>query len=408
MLSVKSIDESLKQIKDEFSGYKLSLEEVCLEDTLGRVLAEDIFSDEDIPHFKRATLDGYAVKASDTFGASDAIPAILKLVGQVKMGKKADFALKSGETAYVPTGGFIPDGADSIAMIEIAEQIGNEILIYKSVAPITGIIFKGDDIKSGQLAIKERQQISKKHIGTLAALGKSKIKVLKKLTCGILSTGDEIASINEIIDENNAKIRDVNSHFLKAQATEFDCNVISYGICRDNKEDLVNIIKKAHSECDIVLISGGSSVGIMDATASAIYEATHANIFIHGLAMKPGKPTIIGKANGKALIGLPGHPVSAFFVMQEIVQFIISSMYGTKETIKPTIKAKLSVNISSNNGRDDFIPVKIEEIDNKLVAIPISYKSGLITLLSGADGYIKISRLAEGLDKGTEVEVRVL
>lgn len=408
MLRVKSIDEALKQIKDEFSGYKLSLEEVNLEDSLGRVLAEVIFSDEDIPHFKRATLDGYAVKASDTFGASEAIPAMLKLVGQVKMGEKADFTLKIGETAYVPTGGFIPEGADSIAMIEIAEQIGNEILIYKSVAPATGIIFKGDDMKSGQLAIKKRQQLSKKHIGTLAALGKSKIKVLRKLTCGIISTGDEIASIDEIIDEDNAKIRDVNSHFLKAQATEFGCNIISYGICRDNKDDLTELIKKAHSECDIVLISGGSSVGIMDATASAIEEATNANIFVHGLAMKPGKPTIIGKANGKALVGLPGHPVSAFFVMQEIVQFIINAMNGTKETIKPTIKAKISVNISSNNGRDDFIPVQIEETDNELVATPISYKSGLITLLSGADGYIKISRLAEGLDKETEVEVRVL
>jgi molybdopterin molybdotransferase len=408
MLSVKSIDEAAKQIKDEFSGYKLSIEEVCIEDALGRVLAEDIFSDEDIPHFKRATLDGYAVKASDTFGASEAIPAMLKLVGQVKMGEKADFALKSGETAYVPTGGFIPDGADSIAMIEIAEQIKNDILIYKSIAPVAGIIFKGDDIKCGEKAIEKRQIMTKKYIGTLAALGKSKIKVFRKLTCGILSTGDEIASIDEIIDENNAKIRDVNSHFLKAQATEFGCNIISYGICRDNKEDLIGLIKKAHSECDIVLISGGSSVGIMDATASAIVEATNANVFIHGLAMKPGKPTIIGKANGKALVGLPGHPVSAFFVMQEIVGTVINAMNGTKEKIMPTIKAKISVNISSNNGRDEFIPVKLEEINNELIATPISYKSGLITLLSGADGYIKIPRLAEGLDKDTMVYVRVL
>lgn len=408
MLYVTSTEEAVIKIRQEFCGCELSSETVGIENATGRILAEDIYSDEDIPHFNRSTLDGYAVKAKDTFGAGEAIPSILKLTGNVEMGKVADFSLKSGETAYVSTGGAMPEGSDCVAKIEIAEKIGDEVLIYKSVAPATGVIFAGDDIKKGEVALKENQKISAKHIGTLAALGKSRVKVKRQPICGIISTGDEITSIDEKFDGKKARVRDVNSFFLKAQAIKFGCDVINYGICRDNKKELVSIIKKAYNECDIVLVSGGSSVGIMDRTADAIAEAAKARIFIHGISMKPGKPTVIARAGSKALAGLPGHPVSAYFVMEEIIQEIINTLYGVEKGIVPVINAKINANISSNHGRDDFIPVRLEKNETGLTAIPIGYKSGLITLLSGADGYIKISGPLEGLDSGSMVEVRLL
>jgi molybdopterin molybdotransferase len=405
MLYVNSLAQAEIIIKDNFNNYNLSFEDADISECIGRVCAVNIYSLEDIPSFRRSTLDGYAVKAEDTFGASEAIPSMLKLVGQVKMGQAVDIEVFSGQAVYVPTGGFIPNGADAVAMIEIAEALEQDILIYKSIPPSTGIVYIGDDVKNGQLVIKEKELIKAKHIGALAALGMTKIKVLKKLVVGIISTGDEIVEIDENIDSTCCKMRDVNTHFLKALATEFFCEPKSYGVCRDDKDLLTAIIKKAHAECELVLISGGSSVGIMDNTYQCILEATGGEILIHGLSMKPGKPTIIAKANGNAIIGLPGHPVSAFFVMKEVISKLIFAMVGTKPPIKTYINATLCEKVPSNNGRDDFIPVTLETIGSKLCAIPIGYKSGLITLLSKADGYIHINGLAEGLDKGTMVEV---
>ena len=405
MLHVKSLEQANEIIKDKFIVNNICHENVDISESVGRITAENIYSNEDIPHFRRSTLDGYAVKAKDTFCASDAIPAVLTLVGQVKVGEAADFVINSSETAYVPTGGVIPCGANAVAMIEIAEAIDKEILVYKSVSPSTGVVFVGDDIKSGQLAIRAKELITCKHIGALAALGITKIKVLKRLKVGIISTGDEIVAIDEAINADTCKMRDVNSFFLKALAEEFYCETARYGICKDDKQKLTEIIGKAHDECELVIISGGSSVGIMDNTYRCILEATGGEILIHGLSMKPGKPTIIAKANNKAVVGLPGHPVSAFFVMKEVISKLIFTMYGLKAPIKASIRAVLSEKVPSNNGRDDFIPVMLETVNCLLTASPINYKSGLITLLCKADGYIHIPSFTEGLDEGTQVEV---
>ncbi len=405
MLVVNSLESTIKVIRDAFGRYPCSTEKVNTDDAIGRFLAEDIVSSEDNPHFERSTLDGYAIMASDTFGASESIPAILELIGEIKMDSKIELCIKSGQTVYVPTGGYIPSGANAVAMIEIAEALGDEILVFKSVPPGTGVIFKGDDAKSGDVVIQSSEVLSVQHIGALAALGYSTVSVLRKLKCGIISTGDELVEIESKLDENRVCIRDVNSHLLKMQAEKFGCETILYGICKDNKPALCEMIKKAYSECDIVLVSGGSSVGIMDITKDVFETAVDAKILIHGIAIKPGKPTIIARSKNKALIGLPGHPVSAFFIMQEVVSKVISSMLGIDEKARPTIKAKLMVNVVSNNGSDDFLPVRLQEIDGVMTANPIHYKSGLITLLSKSDGYIWIPRYAEGLDKGAEVEV---
>jgi molybdopterin molybdotransferase len=407
MLTVKSLSDTRELIQNKFSGYMSDTEKVNIADAVNRVLAEDIVSKEDTPHFVRSTLDGYAINAKDTFGASESIPAIFELIGEIKVNSKDNFRVQSGQTVYVPTGGCIPNDTNAVAMIEIAEKLGNEIFISKSVAPGTGIIFKGDDIKSGETAIYAPEVIAINHIGTFAALGYSTICVKKKLKCGIISTGDELISIDSPIDENKAYIRDVNSHLIKTQAEAFGCEAVFYGIFKDRREQICDAVEKAYHECDIILVSGGSSAGIMDLTKEAFINAAGAEILVHGIAVKPGKPTIIAKAGSKALIGLPGHPVSAFFIMQEIVQYVICSMYGVRKKIRPVIKARLSEKAASNNGRDEFIPVRLQEINGKVSAIPINYKSGLITLLSKSDGYIWIPRFAEGFDEGTQVEVYV-
>ncbi|MCL2433978.1 MAG: molybdopterin molybdotransferase MoeA [Clostridia bacterium] len=371
MLHVKSLEETLAILRAEFPPADIGVETVPLAHAAGRVLAQDIAAREDNPPYTRSSLDGYAVRAADTFGASEATPAMLT------------------NALYVPTGGPLPPGTDAVAMIEIAEKLGEYTLISNSVAPGTGVVYQGEDAKKGEVILRAGQGLSPRQIGALAALGYAEVAVKKRLRCGIISTGDELVPIE------SQGIRDVNNHMLRAQAEAFGCEAHLYGICPDDEEKLFSAIRQAHAECDVVLVSGGSSVGVMDFTRR-IFEKL-GRVLIHGIAMKPGKPTIVAKAEGKALIGLPGHPVSAFFVMLEVVRFLLQE----KTTQRPAIMATLAENIPSNHGREDFIPVRL----NDGMAEIVPYKSGLIALLAHSDGYIRIPRLTEGLERGAQVQV---
>ena len=405
MLHVKSLDETLNIIRTAFSKSSKGTETVPLNEAAGRILADDVSAREDNPPFTRSALDGYAVRAADTFGASESVPAMLTLAGEVLMKQRPQSGLQAGQAIYVPTGGCLPNGADAVAMIEIAEKLGEYALIKESVAPGTGVVYQGDDAKKGDIIIKEWQALSPKHIGTLAALGYSEAEVKLKIKCAVISTGDELVPVESPLDNSLAGIRDVNSYLLSSQAEAFGCETRVYGICNDNETELTAVIKKAHAECDVVLVSGGSSVGVMDFTKKAFQESVGAEILVHGIALKPGKPTILAKSGEKALVGLPGHPVSAFFVMLEVVRPLLDTLKGTGDMPRPYIKAKLDEKIPSNHGREDFVPVKIEKTEKNITAKALPYKSGLIALLSRSDGYIRIPRFTEGLDSGTDVEV---
>jgi len=405
MLNVKSLTEALEIIRANFLKIDTGVCIVALDNAVGHILAEDMSAREDNPPFTRSALDGYAVRAADTFGASESVPAMLTFAGEVQMKQRPKSDLTAGQAIYVPTGGCLPNGADAIAMIEIAETLGENVLINESVAPGTGVVFQGDDAKAGSQVLKAGELLEARHIGTLAALGYTNVPVKRKVKCGIISTGDELVPIESELENSFAGIRDVNSHLLRAQAEAFGCEVLSYGICIDNEVELGKIIKKAYDECDIVLVSGGSSAGVMDFTKKVFAEAVGAEILMHGIALRPGKPTIIAKSGQKALIGLPGHPVSAFFVMLEVVRPICGVLMGLPDSQRPFVLATISEKIPSNHGREDFVPITLETIDEKLVAKPVPYKSGLIALLSESDGYIRISRLTEGLDEGAEVRV---
>ena len=402
MLHVKTPEEVLALIESEFQTVAPE-ETVFLGQAMGRTLSRDIAATEYVPDFNRSTVDGYAVRARDTFGCTDAIPAILPVQGEVFMGQGAAFSLNPEECVAVPTGGAVPDGADSVVMVEYTEDYGDGTVgITKSTAPGQNMIFRGDDVYPGKVVLQEGRVLSSQDIGALAAIGRVQVPVRKKLTVGVISTGDELVPPEEM--PKAGQVRDVNSPMLEAMLTVFGVNVINYGIVVDNEALLSEKVHKAVSECDAVLLSGGSSVGVKDA-ACRIIESM-GELLLHGIAIKPGKPTILGKAGCKPLVGLPGHPVAAYFITKLFVLPLLARLMGKKQE-SYTTSAKVTESIGANHGRAQYQCCRLERRDGQLYATPIRGKSGLITTLAGADGYFCIDRDCEGLPKDAEIQVTI-
>lgn len=397
MLKVVSVETATEIIKEKFSDIPIQTETVSLINSLGRVLSEDIVSKENIPSFDRSTVDGFAVKASDTYGSSESIPSQLEIIGEILMGEKAETEIKDGQCIKISTGGMLPEGADSVVMVENTEgSFGDICLVYKSVSPYENVNRKGDDIKDGSLVFSKGRSISSREIGVLAALGISEVNVYRKPRIGIISTGDEIVPVDSEI--TFGKIRDINSHILSALMTENGCETTLYGIVKDVYEEILTAMKNAVSENDIVLISGGSSAGARDMTVDIISKL--GEVYLHGIAMKPGKPTIVGKIDGKAVFGLPGHPVASYFVTLRLVKPLVDMMLCRNDNAR-RINSKMLCNISSNHGREEILCVKLS--DNG--AMPVYGKSGVISLLSESDGYIIIDRNCEGLKADDKTDV---
>lgn len=397
MLNVVSLEEAIDITQKEFSGFRPESEKLNIYNCLGRVLAKDIISYENIPPFDRSTVDGYAVLSSDTFGAGEGMPSMLTLKGEILMGEEADLSVESSECIKISTGGMLPEGADSVVMIEQTEQmIDGTCLIFKAVSPFQNVTKTGDDVKIGQTVIKKGTLITSKHIGILCALGITEVECVRKIKVGIISSGDEIVPVEEAVP--TGKIRDINSHFLASLMKENGCDTKEYGIVRDSFDELYGILQKAATECDVVLISGGSSAGSKDMTAAVIDK--NGKVFFHGIAVKPGKPTIFGKVNETAVFGLPGHPAAAYLIAKAVVMKLID--FYTQQTSKSlSLTAEITQSVSSNHGREELVPVTIE--DGK--ASPLLFKSGLVSLLSSADGYIVIPRNKEGVFKSEKVTV---
>lgn len=399
MLKVVSTQRADEIIEENFSSYELKTEKVNLDELTGRVLAMDIYSDEDVPGFDRSTVDGYAVISADTFGSSESMPCQSECVGEILMGQLACGEIKSGQCMRISTGGMLPAGADSAVMVENTEEhFDGTVLIYKAVSPFANVTKKGDDVTVGQRVLEAGTVLSSKHIGVLASLGVTEASCRRRLRVGIISSGDEVVPVEEKTD--CGKVRDVNSHILAALFRENGCKCKLYGIVGDSYEKLYESTEAASRECDIILLSGGSSAGARDMTVKVIKDL--GEVFLHGIAMKPGKPTIVGKIGDKAVFGLPGHPAAAYFTALRFALPLARRLGGYGEGTRLTT-AVTSTNISSNHGREEFIPVKLEQG----VACPILRKSGVISLLCQADGYIVIDRNKEGLTKGEEVEVRL-
>ncbi len=404
MFVLKSMEEAFRIIQNNFPpSFQQSqgVEMVPLLEARGRILAQEICATEYVPSFHRSSVDGYAVRASDTFGSSDSIPAMLPVQGHILMGEEPKFTLHANACATIATGGALPEGADAVQMIEYTEDYGDGTIgILKAVAPQQHIVFKGDDVYPGKLLLKEGTCISPKDIGALAALGICEIPVRKRITVGIITTGDELVPIHE--KPNNAQVRTVNTSLLASLVAQFGENFKTYGIIKDKEELLQAAVATASAECDVVLISGGSSVGVKDVTSEVI--AAQGEVFFHGVALKPGKPTIFGRVHEKPVFGLPGHPVAVFFVTLTLVYHLLSCLTGKKPP-RPHTQALLTESVEANHGRTQFVPISFTEENGQVMAQPIRNKSGLITTLTGAQGYFIIPQECEGFAKHTPVTV---
>nr|WP_319377304.1 gephyrin-like molybdotransferase Glp [uncultured Methanoregula sp.] len=394
--SVVQVSEAIATIRS--LATRPAPEQVPLDEALHRVLADDIRSDVDIPGFTRSVVDGYAVRAADTTGAGDSVPAIFSLAGRIAMGAAAGHPISAGECMYVPTGGIIPDGADGAVMVEYTEAIGDEILVKRAVAPGENILLFNEDFSQGGIVLSEGRRLSAQDIGVLAAAGCTTVPVFRKPRIAVISTGNELVPVGK--KPAPGQVRDVNSYVVASFVRDQGCIPVPYGIVRDDRETLRSAIIKAADEYDTVLISGGSSKDDRDMVASVIAEK--GEVLVHGIAIAPGKPTIIGRAGTTPVIGLPGHPASAFIVLVAIVRFLLIDMAGVTGPVPvPVIDAVLSENIPSTRGREDYIRVAVKDG----VATPLFGKSGLLNTLVKSTGIVRVPAGSEGLETGTRVQV---
>ncbi|MDR1701662.1 MAG: molybdopterin molybdotransferase MoeA [Sporomusaceae bacterium] len=404
-----SLPDAYALLKKELSQLNLGAEKIALTDSLDRISAADIFAAEDLPPFNRSTVDGFAVFSQDTFGAGETSPALFSVAGEVLMGQEVTWRVHSGQAAAVPTGAMLPEGLDAVVMLENTERPDKDtLLVFHPAAPLENVVSAGEDVKKGELILGAGKSITPAVIGILAACGICTVSVRPQIKVGIISTGDEIIDISQ--KPTGGQIRDVNSYALAAmlQEAQLNCQVFSYGIIKDEYEDLKRVLKKAAAENDLVLISGGSSVGARDYTVQVIEELGERKVLFHGLAMKPGKPTIVGRAKNALVFGLPGHPVAAMTVCAQLVKFAVRILLGQAEKAKFSVTATLTRNIASAPGRDDFFRVKLKEADGKYFAEPLLGKSGLISTMAGADGLIHVDAATTGLYTAEEVQVELL
>jgi molybdopterin molybdotransferase len=400
---VKTIDQAL-EYREHFAPMRT--EDISLTESVGRVLATDIRSDIDLPDFARSIMDGFAVKGSSTFGASEGNPAYLNLIGAVAMGESSNLAVGPGETARISTGGMLPPGTDSVVMVEHTEAIDETTIeVYRSVAPGQNMIEVGEDIKKGATALTGGSRIRPQETGMLAALGSQTLTVFKKPIIGIISTGDEIVTVNET--PGPGQIRDINTYTLVGLVQQMDASALSYGIVHDDYKALLAKCTQALTECDMIMVSGGSSVGARDFTIDVISAMQGAEILFHGISISPGKPTILARIQNKAFWGLPGHAVSAMVVFSRIVKPFIERISGLGDDSgkRSRLTACLSRNLASAQGRVDYVRVRLVQKAGVIWAEPILGKSGLINTMVKADGLIEIGMNTEGLDQGTEVAV---
>jgi molybdopterin molybdotransferase len=375
---------------------------------LGRILAEDIRAPHPLPDFQRSTVDGYAVRAGDTHGASDSLPSYLNLIGEVPMGDAPAFKLVAGQCALIHTGGMLPNGSDAVVMLEYAQSVQkDEIEIFRAVAEGENLIRVGEDVAQGQKVQAKGSLIRPAEIGGLMALGIVNVKVVRKPRVGLISTGDEVIDPSQ--SPRPGQVRDVNSFTLAALVEKSGGIAKLQDIASDKFEVLKNAATTALSECDVVIITAGSSASTRDRTAEVIRSLGAPGVLVHGINTRPGKPTILGVCNGKAVIGLPGNPVSALVNGYLFVVPVIERLLGALPRPKPTVAARLTVNLPSQAGREDWWPVKLslnhESSMVKLDAEPIFGKSNLIFTLATADGLLRIAPDATGLSAGETVEV---
>jgi molybdopterin molybdotransferase len=384
----------------------VSTEQVALDEALGRVLAEDAVADENLPGFDRSTMDGYAVAAASTYGASEQNPAMLNVVGEVGMGQVPEQRIARGEAVRIATGAMLPEGADAVVMIEHSEALDAlTIEVYRSVAPGQHMVFADEDIAQGAVAVAAGTVLRAQECGLLAALGCGSISVFQKPRVGIISTGDEVVALDQ--RPRPGQVRDVNTTTLSNLVRSCGGQPATYGILADDFEQLYQTCAKAVAETQMVMISGGSSVGMRDLTVEVLQALPDTELLVHGISIRPGKPTILARSGDKPFWGMPGHTVSAMIVFAAVVRPFLRHLGGLGGRLRQRRpwSAVLTRNLASAQGRVDFVRVRLVEKEDELLAEPILGKSGLIRTMVAADGLVVIDRDLEGLEKGQAVAV---
>ncbi len=389
-------------------------EQLPVEAALGRVTALPLLSPQPLPSFRRSTMDGYAVRAADTFGASGSLPAFLSVIAEVPMGRAAAVSLNTGEAALVHTGGMIPETADAVVQVELTQTVGIdgtaqppfEIEVFKAVAAGENVLQVGEDVREGAEILPQGHLLRPQDLGGLLALGITSVAVARQPRVAILATGDEVVAPDQTPEPG--QIRDINSYTVAGQARKAG-GIPHYGvIVADDLHSLQDAASRALAGADMLVMSAGSSVSVRDMTVQVIEGLGQPGVLFHGVATRPGKPTIVGVVGHKPVLGLPGNPVSA---MVQFDMFGVPAVYRLQglNTMPKLgfVWAKLSQNVASQSGREDYVPARLEETDNGLIAVPVFGKSNLIYTLVNADGLIKIPLNKGGLLAGELVEIRL-
>ena len=405
-LKVTPIEEAL-EIIDKHVIPSLRSVNIKTINSVSRTVSKPITSSANLPNFTRSSMDGYAVRAIDTYGASQSQPSYLNLVSEIKMGTVTKTKLQTGETARIFTGSMVPESADAVVMIEYTESIESSLIeIIKPVAPGENIIQIGEDIKINEAVFSAGHVIRPQDIGGLLALGITHVPVFQRPKIGIISTGDEL--ISPELEPAKGQVRDINTYTISALVQKYAGEPITFGINKDRFEIQLETAEKALSNCSMVIISAGSSTSSRDLTSRVISRLGEPGILMHGLAHKPGKPSIIGSAKGKLVFGLPGNPVSAMIIFELLVSRAIKNMLGSVSQIISPPKAILTKDIPSTNGREEHVPVKLfNSQSGNLMADPIFGKSNLIYTLIKSDGIVVVPINKSGIYSGDIVDVLI-
>jgi putative molybdopterin biosynthesis protein len=403
-----TFDEARKAIHLHLKPEALGGEEISLLEAYDRVLKEDIASTLDIPPFNRSTVDGYAVKAEDTFGAEENQPAKLNARGMVSVGEPPKIIISKGEAAEIVTGAPIPEGADAVVMVEDTEKKNDELRVYRAVTKDENVMKRGTDIKKGETVLKAGQVLGASEIGVLAALGLTKVEVFKVPVVAVLSTGGEVTEPGKELPAG--KIYDINAYSLSTAVRESGGNSVYLGVVPDDKAELRKALEHALASADMVITSGGVSVGPRDLTPQIVDSLGEPGLIVCGIAVKPGKPTTIALIGRKPVFSLPGHPTSALLMFHLLARPVIQLMSGRPVTEVKTVKALASTRMFSAKGRRTFVMVKLKrDKSDRLLAEPVETgASGAITTLAKADGFVEIPENQQFIDTDEEITVSLL
>jgi molybdopterin molybdotransferase len=400
-----TFDEAQKAIDLQFKPVFLGEEDAVLLEANNRVLNEDVVSSLDIPPFNRSTVDGYAVKALDTFGADENEPIVLRMVGTVVVGEAPSVALGKGEAVEIVTGAVIPQGADAVIMVEDTECEDAELLVYSAVIVGENVMKKGSDIQKGAVVLRKGQVLGSSEIGVLAALGLTRVRVLKIPIVAVLSTGGEVTEPGKQLPPG--KIYDINAYSISSAVIEAGAKPVYFGVIPDDKSALTKAMQTAVASADMVITSGGVSVGPKDYTPQIVDSLGKPGIVVYGIAVKPGKPTTVGFVGDKPVFSLPGHPTSALLIFYLLARPLILRLSGRPAAAMKTIGAFAGARMFSAKGRRTFVMVKLEfDKECRLIAEPVETgASGAISTLAKADGFVEIAENEQFVDVNQEVMV---